>query len=282
MIRRVIVHVGTEKTGTSALQQYMFDQRDEHAACGVYYPPTHNIYPLHKWLTKPLKRGNAEAFVKAIDAGVAAAPAGTHTVFFSQEGIHGAWNSFPDEGKDGLRKAAARYPLEIWVYFRDPLAYMVSLYIEMVRRPPHINDSARERSLDEMLLEPTFIENFDYTEFVENVGDLVGSDKVIVRPYTGSTIGDVCRNLGLPQRPVEERHHISIGAPTVERLRQLNALSLQPDEHLAARNAIIAEDDPSLPRFVPTDAATKTAEAYRVTHGGLHTSSGQALRDLWI
>jgi len=281
MVERVILHVGTEKTGSTALQYYMRDRRNEHAAAGVFYPATPGEIPFHKWLTKPLIRAQPQVFIKGIEQAIASAPSNTKTVFLSQEGIHGGWIDFPEYGREGLRLAAQCFPLEIWVWFRDPLGYMVSLYVEMLRKPLGNPDWVRSRSLEEMLSDPRFLFDFDYTGFVASIEALVAPRKVVIHPYTGFTVRDAMAALYLEFDGQEPRHREALSMAAVTQIKHLNKLNISPEAHAAALSSIIATDDRSRPAFAASLAARRVAQQLEDRHGGMRTWDGRPLVDCW-
>ena len=169
MVQRVIIHAGTMKTGTTALQMYMNDRREEHAKLGVYYPQTPDGRFNHQQLLSALKNGNGSALVAAVAKGISESPKNTHTVFFSHEGIFEGWHRFAPHRREDFQKLATIYPLEVWAFFREPLQLMMSFHNQYAKRVRLDLKGQAHLTLEQRLNDPHFISNCDYKGFVKSV-----------------------------------------------------------------------------------------------------------------
>ena len=280
MADRIVFHVGTPKTGTTAFQNYMNDRRREHGDLGVFYPETPEGRALHKPLTKSLLRGLPD-LSKIIRKAISAAPSKTNTILFSHEGIYSAWPIFPLEHREILRTLSKKYPIEVWITFREPLSFMISLYGELVHHHASNRDSIGDRSLDEMLTDAEFLKNFEYCKFVEEISTLVGPENVKIQAYSVHAIADMLERLGLPFDGVEQVRNVSLSGHAIRQMRYLHSMDLSGEAYQAARRAIMLTDDPKLPRFEPSEYARVVASKLAERHGVLKTFEGRPLGSCW-
>ena len=131
MRRRLILHIGPHKTGTSALQRHLALNRRALAARGVAYPrPIRPVGPLgsvHRDLAEPGDEAERAALIAAYGARIA--DSGAATTILSAEGL----------GAGNRDHAAALAPLgdgadvRVVVYIRRIDLFLESLYRQMIR-----------------------------------------------------------------------------------------------------------------------------------------------------
>ena len=93
--RRLILHGGTPKTGTSALQWCLDANRKVLAQRGFWYPPSSNPRePKHQELIGALMAADEARFEECIDSALSEMPSDAHTVILSTEGIFNHWWDF--------------------------------------------------------------------------------------------------------------------------------------------------------------------------------------------
>jgi len=244
MIRRLILHAGTEKTGTTALQLFLEAHAPDLAARGFAWPPTGEDYrrtgrfPKHRWLIEALMA--PERLAGEFDRALAAAPAGTHTLILSDEALYGDWPHATRAGRAALATLARRFETELWVWFREPLAYAASQYVQMLKNPqggPPGN--GRDLSIDEAIELPWFRSRLDYIGFVRDLEAVLGAGKVRAFPYRGDAIAAFLAALGvadLPVAPTAENR--TVGEAGVAILRLLNRYDLDPAAKTAATRLV--------------------------------------------
>lgn len=118
--KRVIVHIGWEKTGTSALQAFCNRNRAWLAERGVSYPAI-GRHAQHLQLYFDLASGRADRVARARRACQAAIEASdAHTVVFSHESLH--------ECSPGLFRQVIgdEHEIQIVAYIREPVEQVVS------------------------------------------------------------------------------------------------------------------------------------------------------------
>jgi hypothetical protein len=148
---KVILHIGTHKTGTTALQQFLYANRKSLAACGFHYatPP----YGLHEanFIANALNVGNTHAVEAFLTKHVnVARRSGSHTILVSAENFYAmsvlsavqrrevSVNAV-DRDHDLIMKLQSLMPEDVTTcqvvcYFRRPDRFAESLYSQHVKR----------------------------------------------------------------------------------------------------------------------------------------------------
>jgi len=281
MVQRVIIHAGTMKTGTTALQMYMNDRREEHAKLGVYYPQTPDGRFNHQQLLSALKNGNGSALVAAVAKGISESPKNTHTVFFSHEGIFEGWHRFAPHRREDFQKLATIYPLEVWAFFREPLQLMMSFHNQYAKRVRLDLKGQAHLTLEQRLNDPHFISNCDYKGFVKSVEKQIKPKKVRVMAYRGATVRDTLQALGLPWGVEEDHVNLSVSEKALHAIEQLRTANLTLDEKERAAQMVLDNDDHALPRMAPPEAVVAAAMGFRTASEFLRTIDGGQLGDYW-
>ncbi len=148
---KLILHAGTHKTGTTAIQAFAARHRDALAARGVLYPDLtpigleHN-YPQHLFAHALAEKGktqlSAAEAMRAAALWAAAAEARDATVFLSSEPLYrynlrepgDDWRAARGRYLDRLAEALAPFEVEAVLVFRRPDDYVRSLFQENVMR----------------------------------------------------------------------------------------------------------------------------------------------------
>ena len=193
--RRLILHAGTPKTGTTSLQWYLDRQRVALAEEGVWYPPSSNQQgkePKHQRLVSVLMGANEAAFVEYIEEVLRDMPASTHTVILATEGIYNHWRDYPPRAKSLLRHLADLFDFEICVWFREPVAFATSLYTQYLTNPrmqgPQANVYGRDIDFNDAMQDDWFLGQLDFLGFYYETRNLFGQERVTPFLYSGDTI----------------------------------------------------------------------------------------------
>ena len=193
--RRLILHAGTPKTGTTSLQWHLDRQRAALAKEGVWYPPSSNQQgkePKHQRLVSVLMGANEAAFVEYIEESLRDMPASTHTVILTTEGIYNHWRDYPPRAKSLLRHLACLFDFEMCVWFREPVAFATSLYIQYLTNPrmqgPQANVYGRDIDFDDAMRDDWFRGQLDFLGFYYEARNLFGQERVTPFLYSGNTI----------------------------------------------------------------------------------------------
>ncbi|MFT6723729.1 MAG: hypothetical protein ACJARN_000580, partial [Arenicella sp.] len=154
----LVIHAGTPKTGTTSIQTYLDKKQRKLRGKGILYP--HNLEkvqnptaPKHQWLEKNLVTTHLQHLLENFDNIISQVKNDTHTIILSSEGIYNYWWDFPDQSKSILSELAKLFDIEIWVWFRQPLAFIESYYKQCIRNPQIASNGCygKDLSFAEML-----------------------------------------------------------------------------------------------------------------------------------
>ena len=229
---KLILHVGTPKTGTTSVQVYLDKKQRKLRSKGILYPNRfHNPdAPKHQWFERNLVSGNAESLLDNVKDILHHVEEHTHTILLSSEGIYNNWWDFPDESKALLLELNHLFDVEVWVWFREPLVFAESFYKQCMRNPQvdHIRCYGRDLSFAEVLEDPWFSQHLDYMSFVNECDSLFGKDSVSVFECKTDTVATVIQRLGLntPNDNPTPRKNNCMNSVTAELYRVINRLQL--------------------------------------------------------
>ncbi|MCI4661770.1 MAG: hypothetical protein MRY63_08140 [Neomegalonema sp.] len=241
MVERIVLHIGTEKTGTSALQVYFHENRAVYRAQGVLYPETIGPVvhePLAAFAAADHKRDDlrrnrlivSDEDLAAFRAEVRTAlsreveRAGCSTVLLSNEHCHSRLRSI--EEIERLRSLLAPIcpRIEVYVYFRRQDTLALSWYSTRVK-----SGFKQQIFFPEMDLKRLYY--FDHWKIYSQWAQVMGKEQVHVRLYepksfvNGDLIDDFAdfAHLPLPQGCVHPaRRNESLSGAATEFLRLFN------------------------------------------------------------
>ncbi len=253
---KLIIHAGTPKTGTTSLQTYLDKKQRKLRSKGVLYP--HNIEslqntnaPKHQWFEKNLVTTHLENFLENFKNILSQVKEDTHTIILSSEGIYNYWWDFPDESKDLLKELSKLFDVEIWVWFREPLAFIESYYKQCIRNPQVESNPCygKDLSFAEMLDSEWFSKHLDYQGFVTQCQTLFGENNVSAFNYECDVVQEVIKKLGLatPHDNPTPRQNQSLNSTSIALLRTINRYDIKAKDkellipHLKEINGILEE-----------------------------------------
>jgi hypothetical protein len=281
MPRRLILHVGYYKTGTTALQDQLYHLRQELEGQGVLYPragrpalgnTSHSglsFQELHRagsrlpfWYTQRSEfaeyvAGNTEPARDSIAAEINASSADT-VILSSEEFIRfGGHQGVPAEQSRELVRGLGVDHVTVVCYVRRPDGYLESWYNQLVkmglpthRLSPTLTQSSRRRH------RYYGTHHTDYDRMIEYWAHQVGCDELIVRNFdqlrNGSIFEDFSSAVALPPLGDVEvppgRENRRIDANFIEYVRVWSLF--QPRENHGPLHALLEsmEDEPKLPR----------------------------------
>lgn len=233
---KLIIHAGTPKTGTTSLQTYLDKKQRKLRGKGILYP--HNIKniqnptaPKHQWFEKNLVTTHLENFSENFKNIIAQVKEDTHTIILSSEGIYNYWWDFPDESKGLLSELGKLFEVEIWVWFREPLAFIESYYKQCIRNPQLENNRCygKDLSFAEMLEIDWFSRHLDYQGFIDGCEAVFGKSNVSAFKYEGDVVQEVTQKLGLatPHYNPSPRQNQSLNSASIALLRTINRYDLR-------------------------------------------------------
>jgi hypothetical protein len=242
--REVVLHIGSGKTGTSAIQTFLAGRRDELAAAGVLYPramgPVRHVHLSHyvkrdEYLVRSLvwRRGghtDPEAYRREQRAALGEELRRTRPrrLLLSDEGLY----SLQGRALGVLRSLLEPYAEQrtVLVYLRPQAEHLVSRYQQSVKV------GAIERLADFAERDHTLL--YDYAARLRAWEEAMAPARVLVRPFQprrfagGSLLGDLVAAAGLPitaPAAAGDRRNESLDAEAVEVLRLLNLAAVEHD-----------------------------------------------------
>lgn len=275
-VLKIILHAGTPKTGTTSLQSYLHAEREQLRAGGTLYPAIELrgglalAVPKHQWLIRLLRSGAAAELLDRVDIIAKTEATGCERMILSTEGLFNHWLDIAPAGRDALRTLAARYQVEMCVWFRDPVAYARSYYCQLLKNPPENHPLyGRDLSVDQLLDDRWFRRQLEYDRFVDEVTTVLGPGTVKPFAYGGDTVEAFCDVYGLP-RPGSRpgRENVGLKHFGVDALRALNRHRNAGEAREAAVAAIVRLDRSvaSAP-FMLSEA--ETARVHAISDHGL-------------
>ena len=238
--RRLILHAGTPKTGTSSLQFHLGTHRRELMAEGWWYPaPSDTPEPKHQQVNALLRQDDPEGFVRYIETALADMPDDAHTVLLTTEGIFNHWWDYGPRAKGVLRLLAALFDFELCVWFRPPEDFAAALYTQYLRNPRRPTESmgnvyGRDIDFTEALADGWFRGHLDYLGFYHEAQALFGASRVKAFPFADDTVTTFLEHYGLRGSrglPAEApRRNTSLGRAGVDLMRIANRHALDDDD----------------------------------------------------
>jgi len=246
--RRLIVHAGAPKTGTTSLQRFLTDRGDELRTRGLLYPKTgldEGPDPKHHWLVRCLLLDDEAEFDRYLALVESEADDDTHTIVLSNEGVSNHWWYFRPAARHVLATLSERYSVSLVLWLREPVAFYRSYYLQSLRNPrvdisPGYGvDLAPEHALDL----PWVAKHLDYAGLVRDMAAVFGEDATFVFAYRDDTLETAAKLLDFPWDPSSERvNTTTLHESGVEMLRVINRYDLAPPEKERAYAMIAAID----------------------------------------
>lgn len=245
--RRLILHAGTPKTGTSSLQRHLGTHRRELAVAGWWYPaPSDTPEPKHQQLNSLLRRGDPTVFASYIESALADMPDDAHTIVLTTEGIFNHWWDYSAEAKGVLRTLAALFDFELCVWLRQPEDFATALYAQYLRNPRRESESmgnvyGRDIDFTRAMGDDWFRNHLDYLGFYREAQALFGPNRVKAFRFADDTVTTFTQHYGLEALPAQgARRNTSLGRAGVDLIRIANRYALDDAEQ--ARVADLVRD----------------------------------------
>jgi len=211
-LKTIILHIGYNKTGTTAIQNIFFDNTKILEKHGIFYParcrgkrksPAHHALaesllfqvgmPLPSFVKPKLySQYPPDYYWQLLHKELA--ETNCETVFISSEAFSRLRGN--REQMEFVKKQFEGYQVKILVYLRDQVEYFESAYNQAVKR------NGETRTMDEMMKSGWL--SMDYFDEMEQWATVFGAENIIVcifdrsRFPDGSIVKDVLTGLGLP------------------------------------------------------------------------------------
>ena len=279
--RRAIIHIGTPKTGTTSIQEYLALNRDEMQRLGFAYPRapgqrTHETLAIA--VAEVARTGSMtslDLLRKNLEAEIAALSSTVHTVIFSSEHLSAKIAS--DEDARRLRRFLDSWfeSYRIVLYIRRQDERAVSGYSTLLRQGLNVESVLRHSKLRRL----------DYLPILERYGAAFGQDALAPRLFVrdafkdGDLLTDFREVAGLPELPnmPPKALNPSFSAAAQEFMRRLNAARGRDEEHdkipIRVRDILFA-------RYPGTGRRPSRKEA--LEYYGAFSESNEKIRAAWF
>jgi hypothetical protein len=274
-MKKVVVHIGVEKTGTTTIQSFMSNNRIALAKHGFLYPTAPGdqnhvglailaadrpdmIYGLFSFLGLPPDI-DVDSYTRQmlIELQKEAATSECHTLVLSNEHLSSRLQS--EVSLENLKRCLSHFAdvIDVVIYLRRQDEAVLSEYSTLVKTG-HTKG---------FTLKGSHMKKFDYAALLDRWSAVFGKDRIKVRMFEpgafegGDLVSDLLSAIGCAQRPefsAVSPQNVSLDAPCLEYLRRLN-------RHISAKDRRYLVDDLSQistrekPQF-------STAEADEILH----------------
>lgn len=234
----VYLHIGTHKTGTTAIQKTLYAARSELLKQGYFYPIRHFRWAAHHELAWSLGVDNSLR-----DLGLDQAALWRDTLNgFDASGVSRMILSSEDflfleqlEQLEQLRSHLRDYRVEVIVYLRRQDRALVSTYNQHV----YMKDIRFADDIFQFYAYHNFAEILRYDLFLRKWEEIFGIDALSVRLYDRTcpdVVSDFLSGLGIDlgssfNPPTKQDSNASFSLEKVEFLRHLNRHPLDPSVH---------------------------------------------------
>lgn len=237
---KIFLHIGNYKTGSTAIQSFLFSNRDSLRALGYYVPETGRIGDAHHaWagslLGRPGSPGDTDGLygkiLEELDR------SGCDKAIVSSETLFN--KVIPGD-------VVARLPghdIAVLAYLRRQDEFASAFYMQLVKHPNFMR--AEPPDLSRFMLQRGPV---NYLNILNSWADAVGPDAVDVHPYEKAQlpdglIPDFLTRIGLPPDALPAGSkapsvNVTIETELIEYLRIANGLGLSHDEHTKLLHAL--------------------------------------------
>ena len=253
---QVFIHIGTNKTGTTAFQSYALKNRKALELAGLLYPKTGlgegTAGPEHHYrLARALANGGPAASEMCADLAAELSKSRAGKAILSSE-------FFVDVTRPGpLAEGLKEHDCKVIVYLRRHDFWVDSMFnqaIKMTRRPqwkPDIEDFIRDKKERQSHW-------FSFARLLQTWSSAFGKENVIVRPYRSLQRMDIHKEIldlgGVERAALPPPHKAKRAVNGSLSRRQLAAIDFfqrsdMPDEHVRdIIQQVIRHDDSDRPR----------------------------------
>ena len=202
------------------------------------------IKPKHQWIVSELMAPDSAAFERRIAGFLAEVPDHVHTILISTEGLYNHWWDFSEAGRAALGSLAARHEVEVWLWLREPVAFFLSNYVQMlINSPQRVKCYGQDWSPEQMFEDDWFRRRLDYGAFLKSAERVFGPGSIRPFAYRRSTVADCFTALGLGHMASPEvLVHWSLGEWGVKQIREVNRSGVGPSEKAEAVRRIRLEE----------------------------------------
>ncbi len=226
--RRLFMHVGLPKTGSSALQHWCAASRVTLRKADIEFPDwdPNWVVPRHQFAVRELRTG----FFPRLET-LLASGHGRH-ILLTSEGFTNQFFDFPRSALDAFRKVTAEFEKIVFVVLRSDASWMKSYYQQSVINEPNPTYSfGTALRFEEFSKVERVIKLRDLAkDGGDELGNAFGASKVSVTRYEDNWFGQFKTLLGVDRlKGLHQltRQNASPSDAVIEIIRQINSLALE-------------------------------------------------------
>lgn len=191
--RRVVLHFGPPKTGTSALQAWCAAHRKALASHQVHYASfDREDDPKHQWLVKDLRSGRFDRLQSEVGR------FSTGTLILSCEGVMVHRHQFAAAHWASFRNILSGCDTALFLVRRRTEDWVRSLWRQSVLNPgPH--GGAAVPALDRFARAPPLLEMAALPELAARMAKDCGAGRIVIAPYEGDWLAQFRDLARIPQ-----------------------------------------------------------------------------------
>jgi hypothetical protein len=226
--KKLYLHIGTPKTGTSALQFYLYENRKQLTSCGIAYPASlvgSQDDPKHQPFFGIVRSGNRDRFDASLQV-LCSELANHHSLILSSEGFYHHIHELTEQSWLLIRELARTLLVKVVVYLRPQYEYVESMYRQYMKNPRGINaEYGSAMTIHELIDRPRIRQNLDYFDSLGKWASAVGEDHIVVRRYTKNVVADFLSVLkaAVGNHELRLKRNVSLSREMAEFLRSINA-----------------------------------------------------------
>ncbi len=297
---RLYLHIGTHKTGSTAIQQLLWKHREALANGGLLYPDVGVRRDAHHeiaWAAGTTRAAPDAAALRGLVEQLA------HQIRNAEDALLLSSEEFEFVQRvDELASLQDHFEVKVIVYLRKQDEYLEAAYNQHVRS----YDLRFTDSIYQFALRYNFFWRFDYWRILQNWGRVFGTENIIVRPYGTELVGDdaVADFLSLLPVPGDLQRAIAgetfrinraLHPSAIPYMARVNRMALSREQHQAAqgilRKAIPHERGY---RFLRDDEASRFYETFEtdnqalfetymgLDHDPFHSAADAATTNQWV
>lgn len=231
--KKLFIHIGAHKTGTTAIQKFLSMNRELLKEQGCLYPGSADS---HYRLTRELRdhtSGDPDSEAREVADELKQNYHKYHTFILSSEGF---WEIVPkrkiEEVRDYIQNTGLNFDIRILFFYRDQDSWLESAYQQQVKQ---VNIRS-VKTFREFINRKTFFVTIDYFNLLTNWSDVFGPDSIVAMNYkdfkeNNDLFDEFCDLVGLENRqgmkkPPLSSSNVGLRPESIEFLRYLNLLSI--------------------------------------------------------
>ncbi|WLR43399.1 methyltransferase domain-containing protein [Bacillus carboniphilus] len=222
--KKIYLHIGTPKTGTSSLQEMLFQHREQLGKHGIIYPRFESDFK-HQHLVDLMKRSDWLGFVNFFEK-ISNQINNCKTVVLSSEDFYHHTAEFSDISMLFWQVVDHVAELTVIAYVRNQIDYLESFYRQYIINPKDGSSLfGRDFTLDDFIELEKVKRNLNYEQSFSRWAKVIKRGQLRLRPYSTNVCEDFLNVLKVKTEGIEINIRRSSRLPThaIEIVRRANA-----------------------------------------------------------